>query len=523
MKLPLFMRNVSKRAYATAALAVATVVVPATLFAWGPASRVTFTMAHPATYVTFNSITDNPKHGDERNFVQIRNYTDNTTFGENVSLVPGKEYEVYVYYHNNASTNFNDAAHNYAGVATGAYMRTTMPATVAAGANAQVTGYVGATNAKHLTAAGANLGNQVWDEAYGKNNTNAEVALRYVPGSARITSAGAVNGKTLPDSLYTTGTALGYNALDGTLPGCMEYAGYVTYRFTVDQPNFEVQKTVSKQGAGQTLENVSAANGETVEFTLKYKNTGTTQQDGVTLRDSLPAGLEYVNGSSYFANSTTNFAWKSAGSDDVTKNGLKFGSYAPGAALYVKFSAKVTTSALACGTNTVKNIASADTQNGSKSDDATVTVTKDCPQPKIIEVCRLSDWKIVKIDEKDFNTTQYSKDIANCKAPVVMIDVCRLSDWKIVAINEKDFDSTKYSKDVSKCTPPKEHCPIPGKETLPKDSPNCKTTPITPVTPTTPTELPHTGVADTVMSVMGLGSLVAATSYYRASRRSAQN
>ena len=496
MKLPMFMQNVSKRAYAVMALAVATIAVPATLLAWGPASRATFTMAHPATYATFNSITDNPKHGDERNFVQIRNLTDNGTFGENTSLIPGKEYEVYVYYHNNASTNFNDAAHNYAGIATGAFMRTTMPATVAAGANAQITSYVGASNARHLDATGKDLGNQVWDEAYGKNDTNAEVALRYVPGSAKITSAGAVNGKTMPDTLYTTGAALGYDALDGKLPGCMQYAGYVTYRFKVDQPNFEIQKTVSKAGANQFGETTSANAGDTVDFTLKYKNTGTTQQDGITIRDALPAGFTYVNGSSYFANSTTSFAWKPVGNDDLTKNGLKFGSYAPGAAVYVKFSAKIVGDKLTCGANTLKNVATAITQNGSKSDDATVTVTKECTTPEKVEACNLDTKKIETVEKSKIDNVHYTLDLSKCKEVAVKeITVCRLSDKKYpVTIKESEFDSKKHSMSADDCK-------------------------VTPTTPTTPTELPKTGIAEGLMSIVGLGSLVASTSYYIASRR----
>ena len=72
-----------------AAIIAGTGIFAGVLHAWGP-DRTTFTMANPATHVTFNSITDNPKHGDERNFVQIRNYTDNGTFGENVDLVAGK-------------------------------------------------------------------------------------------------------------------------------------------------------------------------------------------------------------------------------------------------------------------------------------------------------------------------------------------------------------------------------------------------------------------------------------------------
>lgn len=159
-------------------------------------------MEHPADHVVFNSITDNPVHGDERNFVQVRNLTDNGKFGENVTLTPGKEYEVYVFYHNNAATDMNSAAHNYAGIAKDAYMRAELPASVATGATGRVNGYVGASNASP----------KVWDEAYMTNSTAGAMDLRIVAGSAKITSNGAVNGKTLPDSLFTSGTKIGYNA-----------------------------------------------------------------------------------------------------------------------------------------------------------------------------------------------------------------------------------------------------------------------------------------------------------------------
>ena len=60
-----------KRFSAIVAMVAAAIIVPAALFAWGP-SRQTFTTAQPADYITFNSIVDNPAHGDERNFVQVR-------------------------------------------------------------------------------------------------------------------------------------------------------------------------------------------------------------------------------------------------------------------------------------------------------------------------------------------------------------------------------------------------------------------------------------------------------------------
>ncbi len=583
MKLPQFMQKISKRAYAITAIAVATVAVPATLLAWGPSTRVTFTEADPAQYVTFNSITDNKQYGDERDFVQVRNVTDNGAYTENVNLVPGKEYEVFAYYHNNANSNLNASGK---GIATGAFMRTQMPATVNAGEEARITSFVGAANAKHLDKAGKDLGNQVWDEAYGKNTTGGAIALSYVSGSAKITSKGAVNGKTLPDALWSAnGTALGYSALDGKLPGCLNYSGYVTYRFKVNQPNFTVEKTVSKAGANSYSENVTTTAGASVDFKIKYQNTGTTDQT-VTIRDQLPAGLEYVNGTTYYANANTGGKWQKATHDTVTTAaGYGIGKYAPKADGYVKFTAKVVAAdKLVCGNNKFTNTAHADTENGRKSDTATVEVNKECQPPKKvtacnlktkkieqveeskiddvnytldlekckevedkdIQVCRLSDKKYpVTIKESEFDATKYSKNPEDCKdVPEDKdITVCRLEDKVYpVTIKESEFDSAKYSKNPNDCkeTPPVEKCPIPGKEHLPKDSPDCKETPEEKCkvpgkehlpadsedckedevsAPEEPTELPKTGAGEALLSVLGLGSLTGVAGAYIASRR----
>ena len=84
------------------AAVVATALVPsASTWAWGP-ERTTFTMEHPANYVTFNSITNNNRLGDERNFVRVGEANSTDPYTDEVKVVPGKTYEVYIYYHNNA-------------------------------------------------------------------------------------------------------------------------------------------------------------------------------------------------------------------------------------------------------------------------------------------------------------------------------------------------------------------------------------------------------------------------------------
>lgn len=449
-------RRAPKRA-ASLAIVAAAVVVPATLFAWGP-DRPTFTVQNPADYVTFNSITNNPQWGDERNFVEIKEASaSNETYGEEVTLQPGKEYAVTVFYHNNAKTSLNDAAHDYKGIAKNAFMRIQMPATVKSGEKARITGFVGASNANPA---------QVWDEAYGL--AQGDYALRYVPDSAKIYSNGAVNGKTLPNNLYTTGTPLGYDALDGNLPGCNEFAGYVTFKFKVDQPNFEVEKQVSKAGQNAYAKQITALPNEEVEYKIKYKNVGTTAQNDVVIKDTLPAGITYVAGSTHMSNFSTNNQWTAIASNEIVNRGINIGAYAPGGAGYVKFKAKVTDNSKLekCGTNTLVNTATAETNNGNKSDTATVIVSKTCEEkPK------------------------------ECKPGIPVGDErCKEECKPGVPVGHKD------------CEEKPEEC----KPGIPMNDARCEET---------PAELPKTGAGDSLIALIGAGSLIASIGYYIASRR----
>ena len=407
------MRNIKKwpskapkQFYAIVLLMVASIATPVALNAWSPA-RPTFTTDKPATYVTFNSITNNPAHGDERNFMQIREATaSNTTYADQISVTPGKEYVVYVYYHNNASSTYNDAAHNYVGIAKGAYARAEVPAVVKQGASAKANAHVGASNANPAA---------VSDDITLTNNTAADIALRYVPGSTTIHSKGPVNGTTLPDTiLQNNGVAIGYDKLDGTLPGCHEYAGYITFRIKADQPNFTFSKQVRNTGDKDWQKSVNAIKDGTVEYRLEYKNTGSTTQNDVVLKDKLPAGLTYVAGSSKLYNST-NPQGKAIG-DGISQGGVNIGNYAAGANAILTFQAKVTAADLTCGTTTFTNQAGVETKNGNKQDTAEVKVKRECVKP--IQVCDLTSKKVISIEEKSFDAKKYSKNLADCSAAV---------------------------------------------------------------------------------------------------------
>jgi len=187
---------------------------------WGP-ERKTFTMDNPASYPTFNSITDNPTIGDERDFVRIGEIKpDKTDLGNEVELISGKQYLVYVYFHNDSSSTFNDSGHDHKGVAIQTKMSVSFPNVVSPDAPGAIRGVIKAENAQPSS---------VWDTA-SVFSSNGEIHLRYVSGSAKIYNDWDTNNLILPSTLFSEdGTLIGLDELNGVIPGCEEYHGVVTF------------------------------------------------------------------------------------------------------------------------------------------------------------------------------------------------------------------------------------------------------------------------------------------------------
>ena len=376
-------------------------VAPALVWAWGPA-RPSFTIEKPADYITFNSITNNPViGGDEKDFVGIREVGSNAKWTNNMKVQNGKEYYVRMYVHNNAASNLNLVAENVVA-------KLNVPTTTAK--NVTVQGQISASNAKP---------NTVWDEATFSSDNDFNLA--YVAGSALFENNGMGTTK-LPDSIVNnTGAKLGYDKLDGKIPGCFQYAGYVTVKVKaqVSQPqektNIDLAKTVRNKTNGEKswVETVNAKSGDTVQFQIHAKNTGSAGIQNLVIRDILPKGLNYVAGSTKLYNTSNPKGLKV--SDNVIQNsGINIGSYQPNGDAYVRFDATVSAenSLPVCGDNTLTNIAQASDQKIVKNDTASVKVTKKCETPKNpVYKCEALSLNIVRKDEKQITyaaDTKYS-------------------------------------------------------------------------------------------------------------------
>lgn len=313
--------------------------------AWGP-DRPTYTMESPATSATFNSITNNPTIGDERNFVRVGQIdADVTDLGNEVEVIPGHQYLVYVYYHNDASATFNDAAHHNVGVAFKTKMSTTFPVILNKGERGTVSATITAENTDPLS---------VWDEAYFTTNYD-KLLLHYVEGSAKIYNDWGVNGSVLPISLFSEeGTFLGLNALNGVILGCEEYHGVVTYVVEARELSGSLDKTVSKDGTTYTKE-TAIAPGDEVYFKLDLTNSGDVPLGNATISDQMPEGLTLVPGSvELWTNDSTT---KDPLSDNIVGTGYNLGTIGLGNTVHISYRAKATTT-IDCPGRELTNVAS---------------------------------------------------------------------------------------------------------------------------------------------------------------------
>lgn len=168
---------------------------------WGP-DRILYSWDMRADHATINSIYDNPVVGDERNFVRIRRADSEDKFGDNVVAEPGAEYEVQIFFHNNADPNLNDDTNKIS--AQNIRVRVdNISASITKGESATIKGIISATNTDPK---------EVWDTAY--IQTDQTVSLRYVKGSARLHTEGDLNNKVIDDEALfgkAGGTFVGYN------------------------------------------------------------------------------------------------------------------------------------------------------------------------------------------------------------------------------------------------------------------------------------------------------------------------
>lgn len=320
--------------------------------------------------IVFNSIS-NSKIGDEKNFVAA-SYNANFCEGnrvcatkyvapewhaDNIKVEDGKVYTIRLYVHNNSPKGMD-------AIAKGVTTTFSLPTTVAKSHN--IVGYIDSSNAD-IT--------RYWDEV--TFTSDKDFYIEYVKGSAKYENAKGV--VTLSDNVILEGGAkIGYESLNGEIPGCYEYDGVVTIDVkVVNALSTKVKQQVRVKGTTEWADTTDAKVGDEVEYNIYFQNNSNEQVNNVMIRDVLPSNVEYVKGSTKIY-STIYPNWAKIDSDDITTSGINIGSYKAKGDAHVRFTAKVVNKNLTgCGAiDQLVNWASS-TVNGEVAKDNTVVRVKE--------------------------------------------------------------------------------------------------------------------------------------------------
>lgn len=320
-------KSVSKK-FLAAFVALLIIASPMTaLAAWGP-DRPTFDYNDSVgrkgsqNGPVFNSFINAPNYGDERNFVTVSD-GDKATWVGSVAGQVDKEVQVRAYVHNNANQDTNASGK---GVAVNTRVRFYIPTGLAN--SFDVAGYVSADNAAP---------GRVYDTANVVNQAQA-FSLSYVPGSAKLYNNGPFkNGVAVSDDVVgQNGAQIGYDALNGSLPGCFDYKAVVIIRVKVKAPKLQLSKKVTVPGSSTWSESLKAKKGDTVSWLIDYKNTGSEVINNLTIRDAVPAGLTVVPGSiTWFDAARPN--GQQLADTALGSAGVNLGNYAPNGGGYIRF------------------------------------------------------------------------------------------------------------------------------------------------------------------------------------------
>lgn len=348
-----------------AILGLVILAIPAAVIAGFGPDRPVFDWNTPADQKgsligpVFNSFVHTPTYGDERNLARVAVVVPGQAptaadFRETADATAGQEYWIRTFVHNNANQTTNclpvhkDANGNCTQVdptAPGIAKNTRLRIEIAQGnANGvDVMSTISADNAKDKN---GNALPKVWDTATLANGSQV-FSVSYVNGSAEIFNQAHQSGLAIPNGDQITsanGVPIGFDQMNGDLPGCFEFSGYVYVKVKVNVPTVNIKKEVKVGVNGQYGKSAEANKGDTIDWKLNFGNHGTADVQDVTVRDPFPAGVTLVPGSIKWFDANHQ-SGKVLQDTALGSGGVNLGNYAPVLANqtngYITFSTKV--------------------------------------------------------------------------------------------------------------------------------------------------------------------------------------
>lgn len=321
-----------------------------------------------------NAFINTPFYGDERTFFDACSGTAESCKADNggvfKDILPnaadGDEVVLRTYIHNGANQSTNESG---VGVAKNAKLRISLPTGTAKALRA--TSFINISNPA------AGYPGEVTDTAE-MFDENTPFSISYVPGSAKIFTD-KLNGAALSDNIVTDGALIGYDAVNGNIPGCFEFKAIVVIRVKVSGLKTELAKEVRKAGQTTWTEHVSVAPGDKTDWLVSFQNTGEAKVNDVSIGDKLPKHLRVVPGSVIWRYVDTQGKVQDAVQSDTDFfNGVtNFHDWNPGGGFSVRFTTVALDDFTGCEVS-LTNIAFMRTRQnpGDREDNAKLTITK---------------------------------------------------------------------------------------------------------------------------------------------------
>lgn len=371
--------DLSRISAGLAAVILLCILNPIKALAWGDSSggRAHYTIEEINSgalgdAVTFNSIVDSEgAQPYEPNFVSVQSAdviardTGSDWYGNDMTDVEdGGEYIIRLYVHNN-SVSKQDGGSGAASQDT--RVQVSIPGT--SGNTVEVNGFITSSNA---------VPDKYWD--YVNFHSDANFHLEYVYGSAIIYNNAYPEGLALGDEIVTTteGVLIGYDKMDGIMPGGYQYACYITLKVRVVYDyEFEVDVKVRPAGThDEFTESVDAKVGDKVEYQIEFHNNTISEQKSVIIRDVLPNNMVYIGNTTYLYNSNYPNGTQITPDGDLFTTGINIGAYQGNASGWVRFTAEVVDKSLEEGDNVLVDWAQGMVSSTIYQDHAAVRVKK---------------------------------------------------------------------------------------------------------------------------------------------------
>ncbi len=460
----------------------------------------------------FNSFVNTPGYGDERAFFDGRRADQpGVAYDVVTDVTEGtKEVVLRMYVHNNANQTTNASG---LGVAKNTRVSVELPTNTGSALRA-----VASITADNATP------REVVDSV--DMTASRPFNVQFVPGSATFYNNGPfAGGVQLSDSIVSGGTQIGWDSLNGNLPGCFEYEGVVELRLkiTPEQSNeLQLVKEVRKAGETDWKREVQTKPGDRVQWLLSTKNLGLDTIDEVAVRDVLPPHVSLVNGSVRVIDENGDRV--QADAPVFSNGGIGLGTYNSGGGRYVIFDTTVSGDFEECQKR-VRNIALARSKQTPTEvrDTADVVITREDCDEDITPEYSCDSLTAEKIGGRKIRFTANASAI---NGATIQRYIFNYGDGSEEFVTDQRVVEHTYARDGQYATRLKVQIAV-DNETFIVDGNQCATsitftTPGTPTTPvsTTPGKLPETGAGSAVLTFLAVTTASTMAYYYVVARRS---